>query len=153
MSTRSDMMAQTSARLSTIKAANGYATDVKKVYSDEIPMGVSLNDYELPAIFLLDAPDKPGTEFKVFKGEWIWALQLWHSKVPDSTMLTFVRDVYKAIFADSPVAQREDAFRSIHPKLVEIVPLSIVPDLNMIEANRVYEVSFLVRYRTELWNL
>ena len=151
--TRTAIMQGLASRLATVTAAAGYTTDVKKVYNDDIPLGSSLNDYQLPAILLIEAGDNPAMDFKQFKGEWTVSLQLWSGQAVDSAMHQFVADVFKAIYANSPVAQDEGAFRSIHPKLVEIIPARIAPDLNMIEGNRVYEVSFVIRYRTELWNL
>lgn len=153
MSTKHEILAAFATRLAKITPANGYTTAVKKVYYDDIPMGLDLQEYELPAILLLDRDDAPTLEHNKLKGEWQLQCQLWHMPNPDSVMLTFVREVYKAIFADSPTAPVVGAFRSLHEKLTEVVPLSIASDLNMIEANRIYQVSFLVRYRTELYNL
>ena len=45
-------------RLQSITAANGYDTDVVNVYSDEIPMGLNLDEYELPAILVVGGDDK-----------------------------------------------------------------------------------------------
>lgn len=152
MSTRGDILAALAARLAKITTANGYATNVKKVYYDEIPMGLELAEHELPAIFCLDRDDVPQLEHGVFKGNWQVKLQLWHNPNPDSTMLDFVRDVFKVIYSDHPASQVRNMFK-VHPRVVEITPSAIASDLNMIEANRVYEVGFIVQYRTELFNL
>ncbi len=111
MSLRGDILAAFAARLATVTADNGYTTTVKKVYYDDVPMGLDLQEYELPA------------------------------------------DIFKGIYAIHPTAPTNGAFRAIHPRIVEVVPAGILGDLNMIETNRVYEVSFLVRYRTELFDL
>lgn len=140
-------------RLTLITTANGYATNVKKVYSDKIPMGMQLNKQQLPAIFVIDGPDAIEMQHSVMNGNWDFRLQLWHNEVGDIQMIEFARDVLKAVFADSPAALRTDAFRSLHANIVEVIPLSISPDLNMIEANRVTEISFVVRYRTKLFDL
>ena len=140
-------------RLAKITTANGYDTNVINVYSNEIPMGIQMNDYELPAIFLLDGPDNFITEHQKLVGAWDLRLQLWHNRVSDKTMMDFVRDVFKVIYADSPTAQRQDMFRGFVPEIHEVIPLSNSPDLNMIEANRVTELSFLVKYRTPLYDL
>jgi hypothetical protein len=153
MSVHGDIQNALAARLATITAANGYATNVLNVYHDEIPMGLDLNDYQLPAIFLLSNLTQLTTQFPKVIGRWQVNLQLWHTKVADSVMYDFVRDVYKAIYADSPTAQVNGSFRALHPKVVEVRPLSLATDLQMIEANRVFVLSFEVHYRTELFDM
>jgi len=140
-------------RLTIITLANGFATGVKKIYNDKIPMGIQLQKQQLPAIFLLEGPDTIQLEFGCMKGNWDIRMQLWHNEVGDVEMIAFVRDVLKAIYANSPTAQVLDAFRALHPNIYEFIPLSISPDLHMIEANRVTELSFEVRYRTKLFDL
>jgi hypothetical protein len=140
-------------RLGAITLANGYRTDVKKVYWDQIPMGIELSNYELPAIFLLDRADILTTRFPIIEGTWEIDLQLWHNgDQGDIIMSNFVADVFKAIYANSPVAQIKDAFR-MQPSIVEFKPGSIATDLNMIEANRIYEVSFSIKYRTPIYEM
>lgn len=147
-------MANIAARLETIKSVNGYTTDVKKVYFDQIPMGIELPKYSLPAIFLLNRVESSRLEHKCYIGLWEFDLQLWHNGgVGDIEMTEFVRNVYKALYANSPTAQVEDQFRGIHESLVELVPLPISADLNMIEANRITVTTFRVHYRTKLFNL
>jgi len=153
MSLKGEILAAFAARLGTVTAANGYGTNVKLVVYDDVPMGLDLQDHELPAVLILDRDDVPVMEHHKLKGEWQLKCQLWSARVTDSVMLDFVRDVFKAIFANHPTTQTNGAFRAIHSRIVEIVPASIAGDLNMIESNRVYEVSFLVRYRTELFDL
>lgn len=154
MGIRGEIVEALANRLSTIIQANGYSTDVKNVYYDEIPMGIRLQSYKLPAIFLLERIDPLATEHKVLKGAVEYDLQLWHNDgVGDVEMTVFVGDVFRAIYANSPTAQREDAFRQLHENIVRVVPLSIEGDLNMIEANRVYGVSFSVEYRCKLYQL
>jgi len=153
MSVKVQILQALATRLESITTANAYTTGVKKVYYDKIPMGMELNDFQLPAIFILETVDNLETEHPVLKGAWEISLQLWHKgNLADSIMNQFVRDVFKAIYANSPTAEINDAFR-IHPKVVELKPVSIVPDLNMIEANRIYEVNFSIRYRTKLFDL
>ena len=153
MSIRGDIFEAIAQRLETITAANGYSTDVKKVYYDQIPMGLELNEYQLPVIFFLDRADILTTRFPVVEGTWELDLQLWHSgDEGDLTMGQFVADIFSAVYANSPTAQVKDQFR-MHPAIVEIKPSSIATDLNMIEANRVFEVSFSVKYRTPIYNM
>lgn len=154
VSIKSQIIDAIAQRLTKITTANGYALDVKKVLYDKIPMGIQLNVYQLPVIFLLDGPDSIEFEHSCVKGNWDFRLQLWHNNtVGDFTMLDFVRAVFKVIFADSPTAQRNDAFRALDNNIVEFIPLSISPDLNMIDANRVTEISFQIRYRTKLFDM
>jgi hypothetical protein len=140
-------------RLTIITTANGFKTGVKKIYNDKIPMGIQLQKQQLPAIFLLEGPDYTEMEFGCIQGSWDIRMQLWHNEVGDIEMIEFVRDIMKAIYANSATAQRVDAFRALHSAIVEFIPLSISPDLHMIEANRVTELSFEVRYRTKLFNI
>lgn len=151
--TRADIFTNLATRLAKITAANGYQTDVKKVYFDKIPMGMELNSYECPAIFFLDREDPLTTQFPTVVGKWEFDLQLWHNEVSDTDMMKFVGDIFRCIYADSPVAQVNGSFRSIHPNIVEIIPLSIASDLHMIEANRVSVVRLQVHYRTKLFDL
>ncbi len=153
MGVRAEILTNLATRLQSVTAANGYTTDVKQVYYDTIPMGLELNDYQMPAIFLLDRIDPLKTIQGIIEGMWEFDLQLWNSEVSDAVMLQFVGDIFKAIYADSPVAEMNGAFRSIHPKVVEIIPLSISGDLHMIEANRITNVTFQVRYRSKLFEL
>lgn len=153
MTTRGDIGNNLAQRLATLTAANGYATDVKKVYYDKIPMGLALNDYELPAIFLLSKHDKTVTQQDNLVGAWEFVLQIWNNQVSDTDMLQFEGDIFRAIYANSPTAAVSGAFRAIHPAIVEIIPLSISSDLQMIEANRISVISFQVHYRTKLYNL
>jgi hypothetical protein len=152
MSIRSDILTALASRLASITSVNGYSTNVKNVYYDKIPMGLILNSYQLPVIFVLDALDSLSLAHKVMSGIWNIKLQLWHEQISDSIMQTFVRDVFKAIYANNSTAQIEDAFR-IHSSVYEILPLNIRGDLNMIEGNRIYELNFEIHYRTKLYDL
>lgn len=153
MTLRGDIIQAIKTRLEKLTAANGYATDVKKVYGDDIPMGIELNSYQMPALFVVDGPENIDFQQSCYLGSWEIRFQLWHNRVSDRIMQEFIRDVFKVIFADSPTAQVWDKFRGLHPSIVEVKPLSITPDLNMIEANRFAELSYLVTYRTKLYNL
>jgi hypothetical protein len=153
MGVKADILAALAARLQTITAANGYSTPVTNVYWDKIPMGIELNDYQLPAIFIIDKTDSPEMEHRVIKGNWEVGLQLWQTgDKSDLDMLELVRNVYKSLYANSATAQVNDAFR-LTSQVVELIPVSMDTDLNMIEANRVYDISFSIRYRTNLFNL
>lgn len=153
MSLKADILASVKTRLTSISEANGYSLSPKEVYVDEIPMGIQLNEYQLPAILLMEGVDTPTTQHRRVDGLMNIIIQLWHNRVGDVIMSNYVRDCFKAIYANSPTAEKEDEFRTIHPKVVEFIPLRITPDLNMIEANRVTELSFNIRYSSRLYDL
>lgn len=154
MSTKGDILQAIATRLEKLKSSNGYSLDVKKVYYDKIPMGLDLNSYQLPVLFILEGQDQITMQHKCVIGNWNVRLQLWANvDVGDLTMNNYIRDVFKCLYADSFDAQREDAFRGLHTSLVQITPLSIDSDLNMIKANRIYEVNLSVEYRSKLFSL
>ena len=140
-------------RLETITAANGYDTDVQAVYLDEIPMSLDLDEYQLPAILIVCSHDKLERKHQWVHGNWNVEIQLIHNEVDDATMHRFVRDVAKAVFANSPTAARNEAWRGpaptgIHESLYNIWQLEIESDLNMIDANRFFIVNYLLQYQT-----
>lgn len=126
-------------RLKTITTANGYRTNVAKVFSDEIPMGLSLDAFEIPAILVITGL----SDIKYQQG-WVivktlFELQLINnSTVGDSVMNNFAGDVARAIHANSPVVKRNDAFREFNGKPTSFRMIEIDTDLNMIEENRFY---------------
>lgn len=147
-------------KLKTIKTSVGYGTDVSKVYGadsdsfeDNIPMGLDLEEFNLPAILVITGDDKPEMKQGCLYGHWHYELQLWHNDVSDEKMNVFVRDVYKCLFAGSSAAQRKNAFRSLHPNLHDITPAPIGSDLNMIDGNRCYIANFIIEYATQLWDM
>ena len=146
------------AKLQKITTANGYDTDVQNVYADDIPMGLDLYDSDLPAILLVGGDDEQERSMQWVKGLWNLEIQLIHKQVADGVMHRFVRDVAKAIFADSPTAQRNEAWRGpqpggIHESVYDIWQRNIESDLNMIEANRFFCVNYVLRYQTRPHNL
>lgn len=137
-------------RIKTVTNANGYDTNVVNVYSDEIPMGLSLDEYELPAVLVIAGKDKPKHEHGCLVGNWLIELQLIHkATVGDSVMLDFVRDVNKAVYANSPTVHRNDAWRTFdgQPHAIWIVELDT--DLNMIEGNRFAGITYMVNYHSK----
>ena len=153
MGVRADIQAGLATRLGTITTANGYTTNVVKVFVDDIPMALDLDDSEVPAILVLAGGDNPEMKHQCYYGNWEFELQLIHNEVADSVMDQFVRDVYKAVFANSPTASINTAFRSIDPTIYNIRPLQIMTDLNMIDANRIYNTTLMVQFTTQLFNL
>ncbi len=151
MGTKDEIQAALAARLRTITNANGYTTDVVNVYGEDtddanIPMGLDLEDYKLPAILILNGRDTPKHEQQWLVGRWLIHLQLIHKPgETDATMKTFVRDVLKAIYADSPTLQRNGEFRKLGQSTQWHIVL-IDPDVNMIDVNRFTEMVFEVQY-------
>lgn len=150
---RGQILTNLATRLAKVKTANGYSTNVQKVYYDDIPMGIQLRKDQLPAIFLISGPDLPEFQQSCVIGNWEFIIQLWHNEVSDKEMENFSRNVFKAIYADSPTAQVWDQFRKLHERVFEVIPLSISPDLHMIKANRITELRFRLKYRTKLYDL
>jgi len=100
MGDRSDIQAALAAKLATITTANGYATNVNTVYSDIIPMGLDLAEFEMPAIFLLAGPDEIKREMRCLRNQWTFEIQAWDEvEKADSVMDAFIADISKAMFA------------------------------------------------------
>lgn len=152
-SKKATMMNALATRLGTITTANGYDTNVAQVFHNEIPMGLDLDEHELPAIFVIGSDDSVEHKQQWVFGDWVVELQLLHKDVSDSTMHDFVRDIAKAIYANSPTAEKRDAWRSFHPSLYEVRLLEVEEDLNTIEANRFFVVKCLLRYQTSPYDL
>jgi hypothetical protein len=154
MSLKFDILKAVADRLETIKTANAYPVEFKKVYYDQIPMGINLSSYQLPVIFLIDGNDNLKLEMSCVEGSWDLRVVVWsEEKDTDEDMMNYARAIFKCIYANSPTAEISTAFRALHPSLVEMQPVAINPDLNMIKANRAIEVMFNVRYRTKLYAL
>lgn len=150
MSLRSQIKNNLATRLRSITSANGYTTNLVSVYANDIPLGLSLEEHELPAILMI-----PGNDILTAKAqnrvycEWTFYLQLIHRDVNDDTMLTYIEEVAKCIYANSPTADRGDEFRRIHPAIYQLELVEIEPDLNMIEANRFAIIELKVLYTTK----
>lgn len=153
MGIRADIAQGLADRLMTIKGSNGYTTSVVNVFYDKIPMGLQLEVHEIPAILLIAGQDVLERKTQCVYGSWQFFMQLIHGDVPDSTMFQFTRDVFKAIFADSPTADRLDGFKTINPAIYDIEPTVLEPDLNTINANRFSILEMNVKYVTKLYNL
>jgi hypothetical protein len=150
MSIRSEIKNNLATRLRTISAANGYSTSLIAVYEEKIPMGINLEPHEVPAILLISGPcviDPKGQN--CIYCDWSFYLQLIHADVSDSIMETYVREVSKAIFANSPSADRQDEYRLIHPSIYKADITEIEPDLNMIDANRFAIMTLKIKFITK----
>lgn len=140
-------------RLATITTDNGYSLTVKNVYHDLIPLGLDIAAHKVPAILLLDNDDIVQHEFQALNNAWSIDLQLIHGKVDDKTMLDYVRQVGKCIWANSATIPTTDGFRGINPSITWIELRRIQGDLHMIEANRFAIIEIVVHYRTKTFEL
>jgi hypothetical protein len=141
-------------RLRTITTANGYNTNVQKVFGDEIPMGISLEEYELPAIFVINMKSNYQYQQSCVIVKTIYELQLIHNAtVGDSIMSNFKRDIARAIHADSPAVKRTDAFREFEGKPTSARMVDNEPDLYMIDANRIYCFQWEFEYHAHATDL
>lgn len=148
-SKKAQIMDALASKMATITSGNGYDTSVQKVFHNEIPMGLDLDSYELPAVFVIGGDDSVEHNLQWVDGNWQIEVQLLHNDVTDAVMHDFVRDVNKAVFAGSATGDATNAWRSLHPSITYIHLVGIEEDLNMIEANRFFIVKFLVKYKTQ----
>jgi len=139
-------------RLQSITEANGYGVTVREIYADDIPMAIDLERFNLPAILVLDSEDRLIREHQILRGRWQIELQLVADEENDSYMNKFVRAVMKSIFANNPTAQKNDAFKALSCNVFDMECSAVIPDLNMIEANRLYQMIFLVHYHARNYN-
>jgi hypothetical protein len=157
MTIKGDIFTNIVTRLQTITETNGYALTIKNVFADldgsGIPMGLNLEEHEIPAILLWDGDDPLEEKHQVYEGSWEIMMQLINTRVSDIDMMAFGNAVRRAIYANSPTAQRNDAWRAIHPSIIQFIPLKISTDLNMIEANRIQMLEFMVKYRARPYEI
>jgi hypothetical protein len=149
VSKKGDIFTSLATAIATVTTANGYDTNIIKVFADQIPMGLDLDDYELPAVLVIAGPDKIKHEHQCIRGAWFIDLQLIHrADATSQDMLNFCRDINKAIYANSPTATRTDAWRIWNGKPFNVLTVNIEPDLNLIEGNRFAIMTHLIEYHT-----
>ncbi len=154
MGVLNDMAQGLAGRLESITSANGYQTNVKNVFYDDIPMGLELEPTQVPAILMIAGENLLNRKnFQCSDGKWSFLLQLIHGDVNDQVMFQFVGDIARAVYADSPVEAKFNKYRTIHPALTDCEMPRIEPDINMIEANRFAIVELVLSYKTALTNL
>jgi len=147
-SIRSDVGIALKTRLETIKTANGYPVGFAHVFYDEIPLSLELSPEDLPAVFLLDEGGAYAHEHQVLNVTRSWRLQLIHGEeATDEQMNELIRMISKAIFANHPTANVQDAFR-FHERVYQVSLETDETDLRMIEGNRIATVNLLTYYRT-----
>ena len=136
-------------RIATVTSANGYDTDIQKVFMDEIPMGLDLDLYELPAALVISGKDTLTHQQGWLVGKWVIEVQLIHNgTVGDTIMNNAARDIAKAVYANSPTVRRADAWRVFEGQPTAVWIREIQPDLNMIDANRFICSTYEVEYHT-----
>lgn len=140
-------------RLRTVTAANGYDADIKQVYYDSIPLGLELTPEQLPAIFVLDEGSSVEHDKGVLDVARAYRLQLVHSQVPDDTMDELLRAVAKAIWANSPTAERVDGWRDMHQRIYQVTLDGDATDVHAIDENRIATMRLIVQYRTKPFDL
>lgn len=141
------------ARLETITALAGYPVPLKKVFFDKIPMGLELSDAQLPVAFLLDDGASYSHQHSRLDVARAFRIQLVNvESASDETMSEMIREVAKAVYANSPTATVEGAFR-FHERVVWVELSDDESDLHMIEANRIAALRLIVHYRTRPYDL
>lgn len=141
-------------RLGTITTANGYPRSFAKIFYDKMPMGIDLQPHEMPGLFVLDEGARTNHDKLRLDIVQTFRLQLILERdETDEKIYELVRSIIKALYANSPTAERIDGFRSLHPSIIEIKFLDYQTDLHMIESNRIATMRFSVHYRTKLFDL
>lgn len=153
-STRDRILQAICDRLKTMTAANFYELDVKRVFYDQIPLGMQLEAHEMPAVLMLDA----GAEYQHEHQKLNVALKvrlhlILEEGSTDKSVNFFIRQIGKAVWANHPAAEVTDQFRSIDPRIYQIVWDLDETDLNMIPANRIATAQMIVHYRTAPYDL
>ena len=146
MSVKTDIQTALKARLATITTANGYPLTVHNVFNDALPLAMDLQEFEVPAILILNGKDTPKHEHQWIEGRWLMHLQLIHKKAAsDEEMEIFANSVFRSIYADSPTVRKNGEFRRLG-KATQWHIVLVDPDVNMIDVNRMTEIVFEVQY-------
>lgn len=152
-SIRSEVGLALKARLSKVTTANGYTSNIKKVYYDKIPMGLELESSDLPAFFLLDDGAGMAHLHGLVDVSRVFRVQVVDREdASDDTMNEHLRNIGKVIWADSPTAEVQDQYR-FHERVYQVEMDADDTDLHMIEGNRIASVQMIVHYRTRPYDL
>ena len=157
MTISGDITDALAARLATIKQTAGYALDITQVFhplnSGEFqPMGMDLQDHQMPAIILYQGPVKVDPQHHLNTMHGLYYLELIRPWVPDKQMWDMVAAVGKAVWGGSVSATENTNFR-FHPNVVEPQMQDIVPDFGMLQGHRIWVVVLAVSYRVRYTNL
>lgn len=141
------------ARVETITTANGYPVGFARVFYDKIPLGLELTPEDMPALFVLDDGAAHQHLHGVIEVARAFRFQIIDKEESsDERMNLLIRLVAKAIWANSPSAQVQDAFR-FHERVYQVESESDETDLHMIEGNRIASARIIVHYRTRPYDL
>jgi len=139
-------------RLASITTANGYQYTVKSVFQDKMPMGLDLEEKDLPAILIIDEGGIPEHIQQVVHWARSYRLQIVDGEVPDTKLAELMRAIGKAVFANHPTADLTSEFR-FHERVYQVEFGPDETDLFMIEANRIATMQLVVHYRTKPFDL
>jgi hypothetical protein len=145
MSTGGNALAALKARLEKITTANGYTQNVKTVRLNRSAMDLDLPDSDCPLIDIIQDETRPehGASTHI-KDETDIILLLVHSKdADDITMEDFVADVRACLYADNPNGNGNSGI-TLGGTVTKIQWKGLVYDLNMIEANRRYAMTWTI---------
>jgi hypothetical protein len=140
-------------RLKKITTANGYTSNIKKVFYDKIPLGLELESSDMPALFLLDDGATSQHLHGVIEIARAFRIQIVDDEESsDEVMNEHIRNVGKVVWADSPTAETQDQYR-FHERVYQVEMDGDETDLHMIEGNRIASVQMIVHYRTRPYDL
>lgn len=131
------------ARLEKIQTANGYTLDVKTVRLNRSAMDLDVPDQDCPLIDIIQDETRPehGASAHI-KEETDIIFLLVHGKgVDDLVMEDFVADVRAVLYADNPSGNGNSGI-TLGGTVTKIQWKGLVYDLNMIEANRRYAMTW-----------
>lgn len=152
-SLRSEIFTAFATRLQSITAANGYPIPIKRVFFDKIPLGLELTPEDLPALFALDDGATMEHQHQIVDVALALRVQIVDAEEQsDDRMNELLREVAKALWANSPTAQVQDQFR-IHSRVYQMEMDSDETDLHMIDGNRIATTRLIVHYRTRPYDL
>lgn len=141
-------------RLLTVTAAGGWPLPVASVFYDKIPLGLELDVHQMPAVLVMDEGASYRHEHSALNVSLAFRLHLVLAEgSTDDQVNLLIREIGKAVWANSPTAETMDGFRLLHPRVYQVEMERDETDLNMIEANRIATVQMIVHYRTRPYDL
>jgi hypothetical protein len=144
MGLKADIAAALVARIELVTTANGYSQDLKTVTFDKVKINIlDYDDYELPAVQLIDLSALYSHEMSRSKTSWSIALEICMrttqnlGTVSQVDLWNLQEDVVRAIMAEPNLG----VTGVIHVRL-----LDAVTDLHMLEPNYIATVGLEVLY-------
>ena len=135
------------ARLETITTAAGYGSTVKKVYLDRIGPASAESAIDLPCIQIMqDHEDYQhnGASSTYQADQFIVLFLVAEKQWSDAQMEDFMRDVRKCLYGGAADASGNTGI-TLGGKVSGIWLVGAVADLNMIDSNRVYQLTVKLR--------